>query len=81
MNRPTGRAQLYVFWCWLYIVLGLCSLAAGIFLLVVGHRYGGPKGDSGLTVIALILVLFGLLRIGNAIYVLRNIYRRAAQQK
>lgn len=78
MRIPSSRAHLYLFWCRLYIVLGLSSFGAGVYVWYLGHAMG-KSAPSGILAIAVILIVFGLLRIANSVWVIRNISRRSQQ--
>ena len=68
MKLPSDRAGLLAIWYWLYIGIGLCSLAAGLYLLYV-IRQMGRAAPQGLGFIAFVLVLFGPIRIVNSVWV------------
>ena len=69
------RHKFFVLACRVYIVLGLISLGAGVYL---GTRPMLPevrhsREGVGLLLIAFILIAFGLIRIVNAISQLRRV--------
>jgi hypothetical protein len=76
MRMPANRTDLIRFWCMLYICIGLCSLAAGLYVLYVIHRMG-RESPEGLGFIAFILILFGPLRIANSAWVLNGVRKRS----
>lgn len=76
-TRPPQKYAPYVFFCWLYIGLGTGSLAAGAYLLAVPRLFTGPGSSDPLqTIIAVILLVFGVARIAVAVYNLRRPSRR-----
>ncbi len=79
VGSPVGsvsRRKLYAWWSWLYMTLGAASLAGGIVLACAERLLRrGAHPDPGLLSIAIILIVFGLLRMANSLYVLRKIAR------
>ena len=78
MNRPASSQPLG-FFIWLYIGLGLGSIAVGAYLLVFPRVFVGSTqtSDPMQNVIATILIGFGIVRIVLAVLKLRNLARRA----
>jgi hypothetical protein len=76
MKLSADRVGFYRFWCLLYIGIGLCSLAAGVWVLVI-IRQMGREAPEGLGFIAFILILFGPLRIANSAWVLNSMRKRS----
>lgn len=79
-NVPQHPAQrkLLLVWCWLYLSMGLASAVVGLLVLVDGKLFTGGRPvqpDNGITTIAVILIIFGLLRMANSIYHLRRLSR------
>ncbi len=79
-NAPQHPAQrkLLLFWCWLYMSLGLTSAALGIMVLTGGRLLTGGRAvspDGGMITIAVILIVFGILRIANSIFHIRRLSR------
>ena len=78
-TRAAGemRRKLYVYWCWIYFGLGVCCLGGGIYLgLVALQTKPRSPAVEETGVIALVLVFFGLLRAGLALYRLRKLNSR-----
>ena len=72
------RRQMFVTMCYAYIVLGVCSVVAGCLVyalpLFLGSKH--PKHiDVGMGFLIVVLIGFGLARIGTAILNLRRIKR------
>ena len=64
------RRQMFVMMCYAYIVLGVCSIAAGCLVyampLFLGSKH--PKHiDFGMGFLIVVLIGFGCARIGTAI--------------
>jgi len=74
MKIGPQQRPIFLFWCWLYMVLGACCLLAGLFLLLA-PRFFGSTGDMGTRIIGLICVVFGIARMGNSVYALRRMRR------
>ena len=79
-NGPLHPAQrkLLLVWCWLYLSMGLGSAVVGILVLVDGKLFTGGRPvqpDSGITTIAIVLIVFGVLRMANSVYHLRRLSR------
>lgn len=69
-QHPMQR-KLLLFWCWLYLSMGLTSAIIGILVLVNASLFTGGRPvhpDGGIATIAGILILFGVLRIGNSVF-------------
>ena len=77
MRLPADRYELYQLFCCVYIGLGLCCLACGVYLIYVNRMMGNPV-IKGVGPIALILVVFGPARIVNSLWVMRNLRRQRA---
>ena len=75
MRIGPQQRPVFVFWCWLYIVLGISCLLAGLFMLLAPSLLGTPA-DTGMRMIGIVCVVFGLARIGNSILVLRQLRQR-----
>jgi hypothetical protein len=83
-NARFYRTRLYAFWCLLYAVLGVISIAAGVFLLVQASRLGSGTHDSadqGIKAVGVILVIFGIARIVNSAYVLKKMKMRVTARR
>ena len=79
-NLPQHPAQrkLLLFWCWLYLSMGLGSAVIGVLVLTNGSLFTGGRQvhpDAGITTIAGILILFGVLRMANSVYHIRRLSR------
>ncbi len=79
-NVPQHPAQrkLLLFWCWLYLSMGLGSAVVGILVLTSASLFTGGRTvhpDSGIITIAAILILFGVLRMANSVYHIRRLSR------
>ena len=79
-NIPQHPAQrkLLLFWCWLYLSMGLTSAVLGVLVLTAGSLFTGGRTvhpDSGIVTIALILIVFGLLRMANSVFHIRRLSR------
>jgi amino acid transporter len=79
-NLPQHPAQrkLLLFWCWLYLSLGVTSAMLGILVLTSGSLFTGGRAvhpDAGIITIAVIMIVFGLLRIANSVYHIRRLSR------
>ena len=79
-NLPQHPAQrkLLLFWCWLYLSMGLTSAVLGILVLMGGSMFTGGRPvhpDSGIVTIALILIVFGILRMANSVFHIRRLSR------
>ena len=77
-QHPTQR-KLLLFWCWLYLSMGLTSAVLGILVLTYNSLFTGGRSvhpDGGIITIAAILILFGALRIANSVYHIRRLFRR-----
>lgn len=69
----TMRRQMFTIVCCAYIFLGFCSIAAGILLYVMPMYMGSKEHVGG--IITVVLIGFGLARIGTAIINLRRLNR------
>jgi hypothetical protein len=79
LTPNTMRRQMFVMMCYAYIFLGVCSIAAGCLVyalpLFLGSKH--PKHiDFGMGFLIVVLIGFGMARIGTAILNLRRITRR-----
>jgi hypothetical protein len=79
-NLPQHPAQrkLLLFWCWLYLSMGLTSAVLGVLVLMGGSMFTGGRPvhpDSGIVTIALILIVFGVLRMANSVFHIRRLSR------
>ena len=74
MKISHQQRPLFIFWCWLYLILGACCLIAGLALLLAPLLLRGP-GDNGMRLIGLICVVFGLARMANSVVALRQMRR------
>lgn len=79
-NGPQHPAQrkLLLFWCWLYLSMGLTSAVLGVLVLTGGSLFTGGRTvhpDGGIITIAVILIIFGLLRMANSIFHIRRLSR------
>ena len=78
MNGPTqGRPLAALFWR-LYIVLGLASLGGGAFLMGAPHLvFSSARAElMPVRIVGIILIVFGIVRIVNAVVQLRRMRRR-----
>ena len=79
-NLPQHPAQrkLLIFWCWLYMSMGLASAGLGTLVLTSSSLFTGGKTvhlDGGIVTIALILIVFGVLRVAGSIFHIRRLSR------
>jgi amino acid transporter len=79
-NLPQHPAQrkLLLFWCWLYLSMGVMSAAVGILVLTNSSLFAGGRVvhlDGGIVTIAAILILFGVLRVANSVFHIRRLSR------
>lgn len=79
-NVPQHPAQrkLLLFWCWLYLSMGLTSAVLGALVLTSGGLFTGGRAvhpDGGIVTIALILIVFGVLRVANSVFHIRRLSR------
>jgi len=77
-NLPQHPAQrkLLIFWCWLYMSMGLASAGLGILVLTASNLFTGGKSvhlDGGIVTIALILIVFGILRVAGSVFHIRRL--------
>ena|SRR5580658_9768527 len=76
MRLPQGRFTVPILFWWLYAFLGACCLFAGLYLFYINHLLGKlPYQAMG--PIAIILVLFGPIRIANSARMIYNLHKRA----
>ena len=76
-QHPVQR-KLVLFWCWLYLSMGLTSAVVGVLVLVNASLFTGGRPvhpDGGITTIAGILILFGVLRMANSFFHIRRLSR------
>ncbi len=76
-QHPVQR-KLLLFWCWLYMSMGLTSAGLGILVLAGGSLFTGGRPvhlDGGIITIAVILIVFGVLRIANSVCHIRRLSR------
>ena len=76
-QHPAQR-KLLLFWCWLYMSMGLTSAGLGILVLTGGSLFNGGRAvklDGGIITIAVILIVFGVLRIANSVFHIRRLSR------
>ncbi len=74
MSRP-----IFVGMCYAYMFLGVCSVVAGILVYTMPLYLGLKHAkhiDAGMGFLIVVLVGFGLARIGTAIKNLRRVKRR-----
>lgn len=77
MSRP-----IFVGMCYAYMFLGACSVVAGILVYVMPLFLGLKHAkhiDAGMGFLIVVLVGFGLVRIGTAIKNLRRIKHRTGR--
>ncbi len=77
MSRP-----IFVGMCYAYMFLGACSVVAGILVYVLPLFLGLKHAkhiDAGVGFLIVVLVGFGLARIGTAIKNLRRIKQRTGR--
>lgn len=80
VRRPDAgyRRQIFVLVCYAYIILGACSIVGGVLLysmpFFLNHRHA-LHIDIGTGFLILVLVGFGFVRIGTALYNLRRMNR------
>ena len=67
MRLPTTRTAIYIFWCRLYILLGVSSISAGLYLWWIAQSIGSDSKRSLLALVG-ILIFVGLLRIANSLW-------------
>ncbi|HLJ55683.1 MAG TPA: hypothetical protein VKT77_11645 [Chthonomonadaceae bacterium] len=79
MNGPApGRPLFALFWR-LYILLGVVSIGVG------GYLFGWPRQTVGapagvlepIRIVGLVLIVFGVVRIGNALFQLWRLRQRS----
>jgi hypothetical protein len=75
-ERP-ARRNLWALLCRVYLGLGLLSVGLGLAIVLAPRWVGlaAPEAASIRFGLAGILIFFGLLRIGNALYQLRRLRR------
>ena len=76
-QHPAQR-KLLLFWCWLYMSLGVTSAGLGLLVLMGGSLFTGGRPvhpDGGIVTIALIMIVFGVLRVANSVYHIRRLSR------
>ena len=79
-NLPQHPAQrkLLIFWCWLYMSMGLASAGLGTLVLINTKLFVGGKTiplDRDIVSIALILIVFGALRVAGSVFHIRRLSR------
>ena len=78
MNGPAqGKPLVALFWR-LYILLGLASLGGGAFLMGAPHLVlSSARAElMPVRIVGIILIVFGIVRIVNAVLQLRRMRRR-----
>jgi hypothetical protein len=84
VNRAAPGSPLFALFWRLYILLGVVSILAGAYLFGwPRHPVGAPAGIlEPIRLVGLVLIVFGAIRIGNALFQLirmrRNVQVRAA---
>jgi hypothetical protein len=76
-QHPMQR-KLLLFWCWLYMSMGLTSAVLGILVLTNASLFAGGRpvpSDPKINAIAVVLIVFGALRIANSIFHIRRLFR------
>jgi len=79
-NLPQHPAQrkLLIVWCWLYMSMGLASAGLGTLVLINTKLFVGGKTiplDRDIVSIALILIVFGALRVAGSVFHIRRLSR------
>ena len=75
LDNPLRR-RLFVTYCYAYLALGLATLGFGIYLLNANRGQIG-----GVSLVGGILVVFGILRGGNAVYQLVRLHAASSRSQ
>lgn len=78
MPQHPAQRKMLIAWCWIYMSMGLTSAAIGTLVLVNSRMFTGGRAitlDGGIITIAVILIVFGVLRIANSVFHIRRLSR------
>jgi uncharacterized membrane protein YidH (DUF202 family) len=70
-----ARRRSFLFTCWLYFAIGLFSTGLGLYFLLGYRKVQSSESQMLVWIFAGILIVFGILRILNALFQLRRLRR------